>query len=128
MESDDDKNWLSRVSKNFFIFTEIIRDVTYLAISEAKLAKQSVVYVLLLLVFLLPLLVFFWGSLIFSFFILLQWLSLSWQASFFILSFFNMIILVSVIYILLNLKNNFFFSATRRQLKNFISNERDTSC
>jgi uncharacterized membrane protein YqjE len=128
IESDDNKNWLSTISKNFFVFTEIIKDVTHLAISEAKLAKQSVGYILLLSIFLLPLLIFFWGSVIFSFFIILQWFSLSWLASFFILSFFNMIVLAGVIYTLFNFKNNFFFNATRRQLKNFISNEKDASC
>ena len=128
MEIDNNEGWVSTLNKSFFIFFDLLKNIANLAILEARLAKKSIGYILLLLVFLLPLLMVFWGSVIFSFFMLLRFLSVSWQVSFFILSIFNMIILVGVIFALLNLKNNLFFSITRKQLNNFSGSERDPLC
>jgi len=128
MPHDDNNSLISLINNTLHTLAKLIADLASLAISEAALAKQSMTSILLLLVFLLPLLMIFWFSVIGTCFIGLQWLSVSWQLSFLILSVFNLIILISVIYLLISLKNNLFFNATRRQLKKLLANGDNTPC
>lgn len=124
----DDNNFLTSVNHILHALAKLIAAFGNLAAAEVALAKQSIPYILLLFVFLVPLLIIFWVSVIGACFIGLQALSLTWQLSFFIVSIFNFVILISVIYLLIYFKNNLMFNATRRQLKKLLGKGDDTSC
>lgn len=128
MAHNDNISLASLVNHTFHALVKLVTDLASLAISEAALAKQSIPYILLLLVFLLPLLITFWFSIMGLSFIVLRWLSFTWQFSFFILSAFNLIVLIGVIYLLITLKNNLFFSVTRKQIKKLMANEENIAC
>ncbi len=116
------------MSNAFNAFIKLVADFYSLMMTEAILARQSIKHIVLLLIILIPLLITFWFSLIGLFFIILQWFSFSWQFSILALSLFNLILLISVIYTLISLKNSLFFSETRHQLKKLIHSEENKSC
>ena len=124
----NDNNFFTSLDTTLHALAKLITAFTHLAAAEIALAKQSIPYILLLLVFLVPLLIVFWASVIGICFIGLQALSISWQLSFFILSIFNIIVLMAVIYLLIHFKNNLFFNATRRQLKKLLGDGDNTPC
>jgi hypothetical protein len=110
---------LSKVLENMFnAFFKIFSDIGSLAKAEAQLAKQSMITILFLSVILFTLLMTTWICLLGLIVAYLIYLKLSLLLSIFIVTALTALLAMMVGLIILRLKDNLSFRATRRQISN----------
>jgi uncharacterized membrane protein YqjE len=108
---------LSKILENIFrSFFKIFSDLGSLAKTEARLAKQSMISIFFLAIALVTILTTTWLCLLALIVAYLISLKFSLLFSLLVVTVLNILIVVLICLVMLRLKNDLFFKATRKQL------------
>jgi uncharacterized membrane protein YqjE len=108
---------LSKILENIFrSFFKIFSDIGSLAKTEARLAKQSMISIFFLAIVLVTILTTTWVCLLALIVAYLIYLKLSLLFSLLVVTVLNILIVALICSVMLRLKNDLFFRATRKQL------------
>lgn len=123
MEEQSNRSLYNIINVIIGTYFKLISDVFKIFNLESLLAKKSLIKIIILALFAGVILFSTWLSLLGLLLIYLIQLHYGWIISMSAIALLNILILLIIVFIIMRLKNNLSFSATRRQISKFRNKE-----